>query len=108
MYAFKQWRATLGQRSHATQTNACKSVEHGHARACPRKCYTLSELEQLAEYNAVYMYTVDVHVCTRTSTMCIVYVHVHVRTCTCPVHKIQLNVYMALDCPENYISRPVF
>ena len=34
MYAFKQWRATLGQRSHATQTNACKSVEHMamHAR----------------------------------------------------------------------------
>ena len=86
---------------HANQLNMAM-----HAR--PRKCYTLSELEQLAEYNAVYMYTVDVHVCTRTSTMCIVYVHVHVRTCTCPVHKIQLNVYMALDCPENYISRPVF
>ena len=51
----KQWRATLGQRSHATQTNACKSVEHGHARACPRKCYTFSELEQPAEYNDVYM-----------------------------------------------------
>ena len=78
MYAFKQWRATLGQRSHATQTNACKSVEQGHARARPRKCYTLSELEQLAEYNAVYMYTVDVHYRAK------VFAH--------PLHNFQLSI----------------
>ena len=92
MYAFKQWRATLGQRSHATQTNACKSVEHGHARARPRKCYTLSELEQLAEYNAVYMYTVDVQY---------MYVHVLVR---CALYIMCMYMYSTYSTLYVYMS----